>query len=1082
MEKLKVVLVLVIICLLTTSAAALTSDQIIVSPIDDSTDTYWIKAGPGTVAEEKVSYSVSVNNTSVQIQDVSFACLDSEFITDDEGTVVGALTPATDTTTPYQATFSSKKSGVANIKVTVSFIDKVYPEIPQTPVSKIVQQHIDHNVPYVFSTLDYDTELTVDNTTDMHLVMHDKFGNTIDAKRETDEGDIPEAIRFICTPDDSCFYDGDDYLGRDVTRYVDDIGDITIKFKASTQAGPNLIWIDAVTAVPEMWITIDGVGEVYPYSVVTAVNPSEMRLPGDGTSYFTIIYTFYDRFGNPSPNSTVDFTTSLGGEAREIMTNGYGEATIRYGPKTSIGMVKLTTTSRHNTSVESILNLMFTSSDGTSFDVGVNPANMPSADVSPFTPGEIRVLVTDDLGRGVEGEEVSFAINTGSIVNSTTLLNYPKIAATNTTDPNDTAWVDTIDNVKTNANGLAVVYFRPGEFPKSGEAGYEAFARGNCTVTAGWKTYSKETPSIEFRNYPYLRVEAEVSNPTVGPGETFDVTLRLIGDGFELIKRDPIDVVLGTSRAYTMLEEDPDRLTYAMEAEQAFVDVMEHTSADGGVDNIGLLTFGGKSFGNAEILNMDKQWKKLAGADNTESDDYDYVYNYPRYLGEGETDYDEHSYWELDFTSSITDVETAIYLTIPYQDKVQEKNVPVMPLRLAVYDAITALREKPNTIQAVILLVDSDITWYGDVLAEGSYTYAFDSLNGGTNQYYPFPGPDGSWHPDKSVQPLQNMAEYAKFEGVKVYVVYAASKVNNADWTTLNTLASETGGAFNYTYGDAANLEDIYKWIANQLINEAAVGTTADIQMVGFNDPADELNWSATTLLDYVYADGESTYIRFFDWSSSPYVADDYLDGTPLTIDKSDDWDGITPPAENAPAGSFHFDVGNITVKQTWEVTFRMLVNASANDTINFSVFNPNSRITFENEEGSSFMSLPDTLITILPGLTPDPVFTATFQLNETDGEFTGEFYEFDWELDYTGWGDIREEIEYRPSNGGWIRVDTRTVANSTPTDTARIYLKDHPFDTYYFRVVAHTDDAGVRTGTWEYPYTDTGKSYIKIQ
>ena len=195
------------------------------------------------------------------VQDVSFACLDSEFITDNEGAIVGSLTPAKDTNSPYQATFSSKKSGVANIKVTVSFIDNLYPEIPQTPVTKIIQQHIDHNVPYIFSTLDYDTELTVDTTTDLHLVMEDKFGNTIDAKRETDEGDTPEEIRFMCTPADSGFWDDGDYSSRDETEYVDDDGNVNITFKASTQAGPNLIWIDAVTAVPEMWITIDGVGE-----------------------------------------------------------------------------------------------------------------------------------------------------------------------------------------------------------------------------------------------------------------------------------------------------------------------------------------------------------------------------------------------------------------------------------------------------------------------------------------------------------------------------------------------------------------------------------------------------------------------------------------------------------------------------------------------------------------------------------------------------------------------------------------------------------------------------------------------------
>jgi|GEM_PF-1054360 len=1072
------ILILLVLGLLVPGSAALKSEE-----IEITSSHAWITAGPGTGIDETATITVKINNDSVTngtitINEVLFSC-PNEFLS------VGALSPARDTLSPYQATFHTKKSGNATITVTVKYTLLEGESESQHTMSNAFVQKVDHATPYAFAYLDYDTELTVNTDTTIEIRMVDKYRNVIDSRKEDSVGGDAEWVRFQCSSGtDAGFWDEDGSLTDDIQKQVDSDGYLAVDFKAASLAGENVINLICVTAIPRMWITIDGVGEETPYSVETAIDPSPPRLPGDGTSFFTIIYTFYDRFGNPSPNTTVDFSTSLG-ENREIITNGYGETTIRYGPKTSIGTVKLTTTSVLNTSVVSILNLIFTSSDGTSFDVSVNPSSMPSAEVTPFTPGQIRVLVTDDLGRGVPNQTVSFRINTATITNSTTLLSPPKIAATKLTDPDDGAWADVVTGVETDENGIALVYFKPGEFPIEGEDGYLAFARGSCTVTADWKSYSKETSSIEWRNYPYLRVEAEVSNPTVGPGETFDVTLRLIGDGFELIKRDPIDVVLATSRAYTMLKEDPtDRLRYAMEAEQAFVNVLKGTSPDGGVDNIGLLTFGGKSFGNARILGMDKQWKKLAGDDNSESDDATYVESY--YLGEGLTDYTTHSYWEQPFTSSTTDIETAIYLTIPYQDKSKEKNVCVMPLRLAVYDAISALRGTSNTIKAVILLVDSDITWYGDVLAEGSYDYAYDDMNGGTNRYYPFAGPTDHpgypWNPDKSVQPLQNMANYAKDENVKIYVVYAASKVNNADWTTLNTLATETGGAFNYTSGDAAKLEEIYKWIADQLINEAAVGTTADLQLVGFNDPQDALDWSATTLLDYVYADGESTYIQFFDWSSSPYVADTYLDGTPLTIDTSDDWYGITPPEENDPAGSFHFDVGNISVKQTWEVTFRMLVNASANDTINFSVFHPNSGIYFENAE-DPYMPLPDTLITIIPGLAPDPVYVATFQLNELSGAFTGEFYEFEWALNYTGWGDIKEEIEYRPANSGWIRVETRPhVVNTTLTDNARVNLKDHPFGTYYFRVVAHTEDAGFRTGTWEYDYDPSGISYIRIQ
>lgn len=104
--------------------------------------------------------------------------------------------------------------------------------------------------------------------------------------------------------------------------------------------------------------------------------------------------------------------------------------------------------------------------------------------------------------------------------------------------------------------------------------------------------------------------------------------ISLIQGGTSTV-REPLDVILTTSRAPSMLRENPDRMVYTFAAEQCFVDNLAQNSPTFGTNQIGLLSMGGNSNGVADIRNI-SICRGCAGADNTAVDDIAYIHsNYP---------------------------------------------------------------------------------------------------------------------------------------------------------------------------------------------------------------------------------------------------------------------------------------------------------------------------------------------------------------------------------------------------------------------------------------------------------------------
>ncbi len=1082
MKTIHGILILLVLGILVPGSAALDLDEIIIT-----TNHGWITAGTGTGIDETATITVVINNESftngsVTVDEVSFSCT-NEFLYDEEGSKIGDLSPSIDTTSPYQASFHTKKSGNATINVIVK-----YTEVEDGPVlqmSNNTVQRVDHALPYAFEYLDYDTEITVNTDTNITLQMTDKYENVIDSRKEESVGGDAEGVRFLCSKDtDAGFWNGVNYSTKDLIKRVDSEGNLSATFKASTLAGENNVDLICVTAVPEMLISIYGVGESMPASMTTSVDPSTLSVPGNGVDDFTIIYELVDRFDNPSPNSPIFIHTSIAGEEMTVLTNEYGYAVLTYGPKTSIGRV-LVSAETENSSVKDDIELRFTSSDGTWFEAYANPSDLASYEVKPFSNGTIFAQVTDDLGRGVENQLISFEINASSIKNNTRIEEYPKIY-----DPMTGSWGNSTTSIITDEDGYATVHFKAGEFPDKTSPYFNPYSRGNCTVTVTWDRTSlpdetRETQMITWRNYPYLRAETEVSSANIRPGDTFDVTIRLIGDGFELTEHLPVDVVLLLDRGEDMLlsENGQDRMEIAREAAEYLLEGGDYTGLTPGYDHVAYIPYGDRTddppFTNntANILrtadggplDTTYQWSKDVGKDGNGNDDAEYI---DTYWGNGNnTKYLDYAEVRLPYNPLIgswADYHNELWKTVPLKkDKTGQASAP---LRKGLYEAIKYMgantdHSDPERVKVIVLLMQNNYRYFGDPFAEGGVmTVANDSntLPKGGSEYYPF-----------GLNPAhENMVTYAIANDITIYAIYYPAGGSQSDEEVPRRLAEETGGEY-YFAADKDALIDAFNDIREKIMIEAGVNTEMDIKLI---NNVEALNWTADQILTYVPYNPNSTSIDWYNWTSDPYNSELGLqhEGYPKWENRTSDW---------LDDKNFYYEVGNITIKETWVTTFTMRVNASISETLNFSLFDDDSNIRFSNPEGDILLSLPTQHLTVSPNLTADVTAAAILELsNLREIVQTPEYREFAWDLNYTGEGYLVERIEYRPEDGGYILAGWNTVPCSTTSDSIKIMTENLPRMDYYLRVTVNSDDAGVRKAILLFSLAEPEKPYIKIE
>jgi len=1047
---------LVLLIVTVGTAAALTEDEISILP-----DTATITAGDGGTLIQ-----ATVLNASVSVQRVTFAYPGQ---TADPS---GHLSVTSTTATPYQTVFTSTRAGDAEIAITVEYIaGGVRETVTRTSLVRVIPAN-----PYSYSSISFDENIPAASTAPITIVMKDVYGNTIN-------DETGATVEFRVAAEGAGFADGATTVDHILVPFSGD-GKCVATFQAPKRAGLVSVRVDPGYGTNLVkFISLDVIGEdvpaeITPYIVTVPSYPVPYECLADGTSHFDVRYLVRDQFGNPIGNYAVIATTSLN-ETTTIVTNEYGIARMTYGPRTGIGNTTLTATAGD---VNTSQLLTFTGGEGRSFAVTINPINLPSADVDPSATIAVQARVFNIAGTGVAGETVTFWITSTKTWSSAPMTADPALSATK-----ESGWTESAITATTDEKGLATIFFKGGAFPAHGSENFDPFARGNTTVTVMWNDETQKSPVITWRNYPYLRVETEVSDLAVAPGDELNVTIRLIGDGNELLHHSPIDVVLCLDRGEDMLwnqkKSERDRMEDAREAAMFLVggDANEEIGFTPGLDRVALISYSDPTtttpeafpLGTANLLTVPGtfNWAGYVGDDNANlNSTQDQLYVAKNYPGNGITSYSDFATLDYGFTySPETDwsgLRSALWNTVPV--KKDKDGQASAPLRRGLKDSIQYLENNSSStaVKAIVVLMQNNYRYFGDPFAEGSVlTVAPDagSLSPGSPNYHEFP--------DLSEE-NQNMVNYARANDIMIFTIYYPKSSSN-DYLVPQRLANETGGEFYYA-GDEEQLQLAFKKIRDQLLREAGVSTVVNLNFAGELDEG--LDYTASDLLGYV----PPTMIDFYNWTGSPYEVADHLPGFAHYDDQTSMWNGD----DSSQPASLHFDVGNITIKQTWTTQFTLRINDSVVEPLNFSLFAEGSFVEFKNQEGSlTVEQLPKTIISVIPGLTPEGLINATVAV--TSFGVTGQdpsVLNFGWEIVYNGDYAMTEDVFIRDSStGSWKKVGNKILPSDGNSDTLPMYIADLPPGRYDAWIRVSTEDAGFDDAYTTFTIGDATGTYIRL-
>jgi hypothetical protein len=530
-----------------------------------TTNNGWVIAN----GVDQTTVTVMVSNLSsgpIQDTEVVFRINDPGF---------GVLNPQTavsDASGKATSTFKvNTKSGVAIITANITSHDGY-------GVTKTLSQNIDHDSPYNPS-FSYPPTGEVASEIPFNLSITDRWGNRIDDRKEVATGSPLHTIGLHIhgpAPDD-CNFIGN---GHDIFPALDSNGNISVKVRLTSKTGPNFIQMDQFGSISDRveWIDVEATG--VPYSMTGSISNGGI-LPV-GTTPFIIDYFLYDAYGNPVRNRSIWVNTSLPNEQQIYTSNSKGQIRLSYGPKITISDISITTISLDNHSVTNQLLAHFINSGPTNMVLAVTPQTMASREVEPTQQAFVRATVIDLLGNPVPNESVRFTIsgiNNGGF-NVSAVNGTPSFSGSSIVD-NITAISD--------KDGNAIVLFYPGSFAKRTETGYNNAANASCTVSASWNSTTR-TVLVSWKNYPYLSIETSAAPQTVRLNDTFDVNIRVTGDGYAMGGA-PVTAILDMDCTSNIFQNNdnpgPKRIDSAKAAAKVFVDEMVE-----GQDYIGLTSFG----------------------------------------------------------------------------------------------------------------------------------------------------------------------------------------------------------------------------------------------------------------------------------------------------------------------------------------------------------------------------------------------------------------------------------------------------------------------------------------------------------
>jgi hypothetical protein len=1006
-----------------------------------STTNPWVIAN----GADQTIVTVMVSNSS------SGAVQGASVIFTIDNPIYGTFNPATVVSDPAgKATSTFKvntRSGTAAITANITSPDGY-------SISKTITQNIDHDTPY-YSYFLHPLSGTVATTVPFNISITDRWGNQIDDRR----GYHGISLHVHGPAPDDCGFAEAGY-NHTISKTLDANGNISTTVKLTSKIGPNNIMMDAFGSIPDKleWINADTNG--IPFSITQDVSPSGSppTIPADGTSFFTIAYTLFDVYGNPTNNQPILVTTSINGEEKTFQSNNLGQVTIKYGPKSTIGEIDITGTSVANSTVTVTQKVRFKNTGAEIISLTANPDIMASCDVPPSTSfSNIIATVADHTGNAVEGETVTFNIENityDGIYNHTAepyLLNSSAI---------------------TDVYGQSIVQFIPGNFTTAGNPGFNASATGHCNVVAQWNGTFKTIP-VSWKNYPYLSVSTAVTPLTVGINQTVDVSIAFSGDGWALQPK-PIDVllVLDNSGSMGSTINYNDGVSQSKRAATTFIKQMAK-----GRDRVGVIFYDKNTYPNFSVYvpltyDLDSVNSSISGYSRTDTKGYHTRTRYALYQG----------IKLMNLWNDRGAVRAIIHMTDGQWS--MEGDPLARSGAIGFNQGFSPLENVPNGLHSV---------WAGNVVGVTDKYRYFDDLGGGTavnGSRNDFPNgqtyntgkigwadqPENfettqnyttktSWYFTNAENSNQNMSVYAKESDIKVYSIGFTPSANYDNIKlVLQTMSNATGGFYKYAPGET-ELKTVYKEIADNLKDTAGVNTTMTVDFQNVNVTG--ITMPGNEVYSYVYHPNASTKIG-------------WQDNKVNISDQTADW---------AADNKLDFTIGTIKVGQRWNATFRLRVNQSGI----IDIFGKNSTVTFNG--GTEKLTIPQTFITVVPHLNLTEITVKMIALSNLTITEPGEIKALlpvMWNTTYTGNQTITEKVFYSVDDGPWVLFDTKMHpyiygANSTTTDYvdySQLDVKKLPPGGYRIKIYATAADA---PDAWIGPTEakmvgGQGKIYLKLE
>ena len=298
---------------------------------------------------------------------------------------------------------SNTKSGIANILVTAT-----NPLDPSKFTTQTFIQKIDHDNART-AKFDHAYDGAVGTDVLFNISFTDRWGNPID--RIINPGKLHTINLHITGPNPyDCIFVG---YGPDISGLaLDTNGNISVKVRLTSGAGPNVVTLDPLEDIPVTTRYITALSSE-PVSIQQVFNPdSPSQIPANGVDKFTILYSLFDKYGNPANQQWVWVNTSVPGEEQQFKADNLGQIAITYGPRVTVGVINITAISVVNNTVAISHQVEFTNTAATTMVLTANPEVMASRDVNAGITSDIIASVTDIMGNPVENENVTFSIGT----------------------------------------------------------------------------------------------------------------------------------------------------------------------------------------------------------------------------------------------------------------------------------------------------------------------------------------------------------------------------------------------------------------------------------------------------------------------------------------------------------------------------------------------------------------------------------------------------------------------------------------------------------------------------------------------